>query len=307
MLAVLNVLLPIFALILAGYLCRRTGCMGETAASELNRLVVWLCLPALLFHTTATATLDEIWHPGFIAVISIGSLAVFFATLLYRLRGRSLADASIDGLSAAYANTGYIGIPLCALVLGDDGLAPALIASLIVVCVLFTVAVVLVEVGLQRAGSPLRVLGRVTLALAKNPLVVAPLLGGVWNLSGLLQPVAMGRFLELLGDATVPCALVSLGLFLAQPQPAAARGAAGLVLIKLIVQPALVWGLAMYVFHLPPLWAKAALLLSALPTGTGPFMLAEFYGRDAAVVARAVLWSTLGSLVTLSLCLLWLG
>ena len=307
MLAVLNVLLPIFALILAGYLCRRTGCMGETAASELNRLVVWLCLPALLFHITATATLDEIWHPGFIAVISIGSLAVFFATLLYRLRGRSLADASIDGLSAAYANTGYIGIPLCVLVLGDDGLAPALIASLIVVCVLFTVAVVLVEVGLQRAGSPLRVLGRVTLALAKNPLVVAPLLGGVWNLSGLLQPVAMGRFLELLGDATVPCALVSLGLFLAQPQPAAARGAAGLVLIKLIVQPALVWGLAMYVFHLPPLWAKAALLLSALPTGTGPFMLAEFYGRDAAVVARAVLWSTLGSLVTLSLCLLWLG
>ena len=306
MLAVLNVLLPIFALILAGYLCRRTGCLGETAASELNRLVVWLCLPALLFHTTATATLDEIWHPGFIAVISIGSLAVFFATLLYRLRGRSLADASIDGLSAAYANTGYIGIPLCVLVLGDDGLAPALIASLIVVCVLFTVAVVLVEVGLQRAGSPLRVLGRVTLALAKNPLVVAPLLGGVWNLSGLLQPVAMGRFLELLGDATVPCALVSLGLFLAQPQPAAGRGAAGLVLIKLIVQPALVWGLAMYVFHLPPLWAKAALLLSALPTGTGPFMLAEFYGRDAAVVARAVLWSTLGSLVTLSLCLLWL-
>ena len=307
MLAVLNVLLPIFALILAGYLCRRTGCLGETAASELNRLVVWLCLPALLFHTTATATLDEIWHPGFIAVISIGSLAVFFATLLYRLRGRSLADASIDGLSAAYANTGYIGIPLCVLVLGDDGLAPALIASLIVVCVLFSVAVVLVEVGLQRAGSPLRVLGRVTLALAKNPLVVAPLLGGVWNLSGLLQPVAMARLLELLGDATVPCALVSLGLFLAQPQPAAPRGTAGLVLIKLLVQPALVWGLAMYVFHLPPLWAKAALLLSALPTGTGPFMLAEFYGREAAVVARAVLWSTLGSLVTLSVCLLWLG
>ena len=122
MLAVLNVLLPIFALILAGYLCRRTGCLGETAASELNRFVVWLCLPALLFHTTATATLDEIWHPGFIAVISIGSLAVFFATLLYRLRGRELADASIDGLSAAYANTGYIGIPLCVLVLGDDDL-----------------------------------------------------------------------------------------------------------------------------------------------------------------------------------------
>ncbi|MEH6365912.1 MAG: AEC family transporter, partial [Pseudomonas marincola] len=42
---------------------------------------------------------------------------------------------------------------------------------------------------------------------------------------------------------------------------------------------------------------------SALPTGTGPFMLAEYYQRDAAVVSRSILFSTLGSLVTLSLCL----
>jgi predicted permease len=47
--SVVGVVLPIFGLILAGYLCRRTGRLGETAASELNRFVVWLCLPALLF------------------------------------------------------------------------------------------------------------------------------------------------------------------------------------------------------------------------------------------------------------------
>ncbi|MNJ78293.1 hypothetical protein D3C77_760040 [compost metagenome] len=59
--------------------------------------------------------------------------------------------------------------------------------------------------------------------------------------------------------------------------------------------------------ELPTLWAHAALLLSALPTGTGPYMLAEYYQRNAALVSRAVLYSTLGSLLSLSLCLYWLG
>ena len=42
--SVLNVLLPIFALILVGYVCRRTNRLGPTAASEINRMVVWLCV-----------------------------------------------------------------------------------------------------------------------------------------------------------------------------------------------------------------------------------------------------------------------
>ncbi|WP_111494945.1 MULTISPECIES: AEC family transporter [Marinobacter] len=308
MMAVVNVLLPIFGLILAGYVCRRTGRLGDTAASELNRFVVWLCLPALLFMSTATASAEEIWHPGFIAVVTLGTLLVFAITVGYRwLVRRDLADASIDGLSASYANTGYIGIPLCILVLGDDGLEPALIATLIVVCLLFSIAIVCVEVGLQNEPSALRAVRKVVVALARNPLVVSPILGGAWALSGLELPQAAGQFLDMLGAATTPCALVSLGAFLAQRERGPANGALGLVGIKLIVHPLLVWWLAVHVFHLPPFWAKAALLLSALPTGTGPFMLAEFYRREASVVASSVLFSTVGSLVTLSFCLYWMG
>lgn len=116
----------------------------------------------------------------------------------------------------------------------------------------------------------------------------------------------MGKFLTLLGNATTPCALVSLGLFLAQKQTGPAQGALGLVGLKLIVHPLITWYLAFHLFTLPPLWAKSALLMSALPTGTGPFMLAEFYRREAAVVSRTVLLSTIASMVTLSACLYWL-
>jgi predicted permease len=95
-------------------------------------------------------------------------------------------------------------------------------------------------------------------------------------------------------------------LFLAHKQQGPRHGTSLLVLIKLIAHPLLTWFLAFRVFHLPPLWANSALLLSALPTGTGPFMLAEYYKREASVVSSTILMSTLGSLVTLSLCIYYI-
>ncbi|WP_277963502.1 AEC family transporter [Pseudomonas sp. RIT-To-2] len=302
--SVLNVLLPIFALILVGFVCRRTHRLGPTAASEINRMVVWLCLPALLFTSTATATWEQIWHPGFVATFTLGTLAMFVLTLALRWKKAGhLADASIDALSASYANTGYIGIPLCVMVLGSGGLEPALIASLLVVCVLFGLALVCIEVGLQSEAQVHRIVFKVLVALAKNPLVISPILGACWAMTGAPLPAPASKFLGLLGAATTPCALISLGLFLAQKQQGPREGTSLLVLIKLVAHPVLTWFLAYKVFHLPPLWAHSALLLSALPTGTGPFMLAEYYKREASVVSSTILVSTLGSLVTLSVCL----
>lgn len=303
--SVVNVVLPVFALILLGYLCRRTGRLGPAAASELNRFVVWLGLPALLFKITATSTWAEIWQPGFIAAFAIGCLGVFGFTLLYRLlQKQPLVDASLDALGASYANTGYIGFPLCLLILGEAGLQPALVASLIVVCVLFALALACVEMGLHAGQGVGKTLVKVSRALLVNPLVLAPLLGAAWAVGGLQLPSGLNTLLDLLGAAAAPCALVSLGLFLAQPKPdRPVRGVWPLVLLKLIVQPALTWYFAAVVFELEPLWVYSALLLSALPTGTGPYMLAEFYGREGSRVSRVVLLSTLGSLVTLSVCL----
>lgn len=306
--SVLSVILPIFALILAGYLCRRFDLLGATAASEINRMVVWLCLPALLFEAMATVSWEEIWQPGFILAYSIATLGLFSLVLVwFVLRRGSLADASVKGLSAAYANTGYMGIPLCLLVFGDAGMEPALIASLIIICVLFALAVVCIEVGLQNEPSIWRAAKKVCLALLKNPVVIAPVLGGFWAATSQPLPAPIHQFLKLLSAATGPCALISLGLFLAHKQKGTPDRGIPLVLLKLFAHPALTWLLAVYVFHLPAMWTKAAILLSALPTGTGPFMLAEFYRRNGAQVSSTILLSTLGSLVTLSACLYFIG
>ncbi|RJS94382.1 AEC family transporter [Salinisphaera sp. Q1T1-3] len=309
MTSVINVLLPIFGLILAGYVGRRSGVLGEAAAGELNRFVVWFCLPALLFQATATASWSALWQPGFIAVNVLSTAAVFGLTILWRWQsGQHPIDATIDGLSAAYANVGYVGIPLCVLVLGDPGLAPALIATLVVVCVLFALAIVTVEILRQEDGGVWRPLGMVARALMRNPIVVAPVIGGLWAAGGIPLGAPLAKFVSLLGAATTPCALVSIGAFVARPLSGATdRGLGGLIALKLIVHPALAALLAFGVFGLDPLWGTAAVLLAALPTGTGPYMLADFYGRDLTVTSRVILWSTVGSVVTLGACLVFVA
>ena len=73
MLSVLLIVLPIFALIGAGWIARRSGVLGPHATGEINRFVVWLALPALLFDIVAKARWSDIWQPGFIAVFGIGA------------------------------------------------------------------------------------------------------------------------------------------------------------------------------------------------------------------------------------------
>src|SRR6478752_1060864 len=148
MLTNLLIVLPIFALILTGWIARKTEALGPNATREVNRLVVYLALPALLFDIMANAELSQVWQPGFILAFTSGCAIIFCATLWWRMaKGRHLADAAIDSLNASYANTGFVGFPLVLSIVGDNGMAPTLIATIVTVCVLFAVAIVLIEGG----------------------------------------------------------------------------------------------------------------------------------------------------------------
>jgi predicted permease len=90
-------------------------------------------------------------------------------------------------------------------------------------------------------------------------------------------------------------------------QTAANRFVGALTVLKLIVHPAITAVLAWYVFVLPPQIATIAIALAALPTGTGPFMITEFYARDGKVTAGTILATTLASVITLAAILSLLG
>lgn len=301
------IVLPVFALIVAGWLTQRLGVLGPHATVELNRFVVYLALPALLFEVVANAHWRDLWQPGFIVAYGIACAVTFALAFVPRLRGpQPLANGTIDGLGASYSNTGYLGFPLVLAALGTAAAPLLATATIITACVMFAIAIILIEVGQQDSTRWPQLVKRVGRSLIGNPLVIAPLLGAIFPLSGLEVPTPFGTFVKLLAGAASPCALVALGLFLAGRRKTVRGGwgiVALLVVLKLIVQPAVTWAIARFAFDLAPLPTHTAVLIAALPTGTGPFMLAEFYRRDADITAKAILVSTTLSILTISLYL----
>lgn len=305
---VVDAVLPVFALIGVGYLAGARGLLGPSVTDALNLFVVWLALPALLFVATARMTFADVDHPGF-ALAGAGGIALTFALsmLLDRRRGKRLADRAIEGLDAAYGNTGFLGIPL-GLGLFGPGVLPALVIStLLTACLLFGFAIVLIEIDLATTPSLRRTVLKVGRSLGRNPLLVSPVAGGLWAATGLALPPPVDRFATLLSAAAGPCALVTIGLFLQQQRERAdPREVWRLVALKLVAQPLLTLGLVWFV-PMPKPWFDTALLLAALPTGTGPFMLAKLYGREAAATSRAILLSTVLSVVTVSALVVAIG
>jgi predicted permease len=114
-------------------------------------------------------------------------------------------------------------------------------------------------------------------------------------------PSPVLQLTTVLGASATPCALVTIGLFLAQ-RPSIQSGAAvwRIVSLKMVLHPLITWVLVRWIFEMPLLWANVAILLAALPVGTGPFMLAKLYDREPAVASRAILISTLISVLTVS-------
>ncbi|WP_020179557.1 AEC family transporter [Methylopila sp. M107] len=308
--AILNAALPIFALILTGFLCGRFGMFAPEATSSINRFAAYLALPALLFVAMTRITPDQLGQLGFMVAYLVPIVVIYAAGfVLARLRGLGLAGASLGGLTASYSNVGFMGVPLCLLVFGEDGLQPAVVATLFTACVQFLFAIALIEIEARRGRSAWRTAGKVAGSLVANPLCLAPLLGLAIGVSGLSLPVPVERFASLLGGAATPCALICIGLFFADQagtrQDAGAIGAT--LALKLLAQPAIAAVLALYVFDMPPLWAHAAILLSALPIGAGAFTVAQLYMLQTGVTSGAIMMSHVASVATLSLLLVWLS
>lgn len=309
MLAVLSIALPVFGLILTGAVAARARVLDQGATAALNQFVVYLALPAVLFHAMAHIDPADLTDLSLPAAFGAGIAVPFIlALLISRRRGAPLGHSAIHALAATFCNVGYMGIPLCRMAFGDESLVPGVITMVITACPQFAAAVILLELDRPGPGGVWRALRRVGLALVRNPLLISPVAGLAVALLGVELPAAVDRFLLLLGGAATPCALVATGLMLTETterfQP---RLVSRLVVLKLLVQPAVTWAVATWVVEMPHIWAATAIIMSALPTGAGAFILAKLYGREAGATSGTVLVSTIISFATLSLLLAWLG
>ncbi len=308
--AILNVSVPVFAIILAGYLAARSGLLGQGSTGALNAFVYYFALPPLLFLSMARVPLSEIFHWPYLGAYTIGLLGTALLSLVAGLIffRRHAAELPLQAMTAVFSNTGYMGVPLFLTAFGEKGVLPALILTVFNGAVIVGAVVVLIEFASSKSSNPVRIFRDVFVALLKNPLVMSAVVGVLWSALKLPLPKPLTNLCEILGASSSPCALFAMGLSLvAHKGGGDARETGWLVFLKLIVQPALTFWLAFGVFGLDPFWASSAVILAALPTGALTFVVAQRYGLYVAPATQATLVSTVLSVVTVSALLAWFG
>jgi malonate transporter and related proteins len=301
--SVLTTILPVFGLIALGYICARTNFIGAAAGQGLSQVVFNLAMPALLFRTVAVIDQQSL-SPWPLWAALFGGIAVVWVatTILTQTTSLIAAVPASASMGAAFGNLAMLGLPLALAHFGDRAALPVGLILSIHAPILWLAAVLHIESsGHGQMPSVMAVIRQLANQLIRNPIVLALLLGTFWRVTGLgLHPVP-DRFLEMLGEAGVPMALVALGLTLAgYSLKGQWKGIITLMTLKLLCLPVVVWLIARYVVMLDPFWTHIALMLAAMPTGANAYLFAQRYDSGTAPVSGAIAVGTALSLLTLS-------
>jgi predicted permease len=265
-----------------------------------SKLVFTVGMPALLFHMmTGISKLPPVdarllfaFFGGCFIVFIIGRVV---SARVFRLDGVS---QSIFALAGVFSNNGLLGIPIARLMLGERAIPSVALVLLFNALTMWTLVTVSVEWARQGSLS-LAGFGKTTLAVLKNPLIIAILTGAAFGFSGLELHQWVDVALDGVGRATAPLALLVLGMGLAEydvregwDQSLAVCG------LKLIVQPLVVWALAA-MLGLPAVETSAVVLLSSLSIGINVYMMAVQFGTLQNTIASSLVLSTgLASITT---------
>jgi hypothetical protein len=299
MTSILEVVLPVFALVVLGYAAARRRLITDEALKGMTLFVFALASPALLF---SGGTRPHEGGGGAALALLSGSVAVYLLAVLGALRlGRmTLAGAALFGLACVFGNSVMMGIPIIVAAYGQPGVPPLLAILAFQTMTLLGLATVLTELGLNAHAPWRRVLVATVKGVLRNPVVLAVLAAMLWTALGLPVPPVLRRLLDLLGAASPPLALFCLGGSLAGIAAAAAwRETLAIAVVKLLALPATVWALAL-LLRLSPVEMAVAVTMAALPTGANAFILARRYATGADRSGTAVVFTTAVSVLTLS-------
>ncbi len=303
MLAILNVTIPFFALVLCGFLAAWGRKLPQQTVAALNGFVLYFALPAMLFRFAVGAPLAEIVDPGVFLSYALTGLAVLFGVAhgLRRLRGDRWDDAAYGALATAWANWGYMGIALVPALLGPAAMAPLVAAGMADLLVVVSASLAIASRSDTSGEHWLRAVGGALAGIGRNPLIWAVVAGLVVNGLAVKLPTALDEFLRLLGTAAGPVALFSIGVSLYRPGGVRiGLDTWALTLVKLFVHPALAWGIATWVFRLDPAQAMVLMLMAALPAAGSAFLFAERGGADADRISAVILVSTAAAFLSFS-------
>ena len=278
------------------------GVEAERRAQERAALLARRVLMAMLYVFAPFAAFFNIAHlhvtgdvrggviAGWIALGLAAGIGWAIGTFLLHLPGPSNGVLINCGLQG---NSGYLGVPLVAAVLGADHLSQAVAYDTLVQTPVFLTGsfAVAAALGTKAGDTPGR---RVRAFFARNPPLLATLAG--LAAPDALAPSALVHVARVVVFAMLPLGFFAVGVTLASeaeeghvrfPPPFTRRVAAGIVL-RLIIAPALLLAISAPFISLP----LPFLILAAMPSGLNSITLAHAYGLDVRYAAAAIAWST---------------
>jgi predicted permease len=296
-----DLILPVFAVILTGWIVGYTGYLKRALSDALIHFAYNIAMPALLIVTIAQEPAHSLINWRFLVAFGGGSLLCFILVFgILSIHGsRSLASRTMHGMAASMTNTGFVALPVLQAIYGQHAVLPAAIATVFVAVVMFPIAVILLEVD-QRDAHGSRTTPMVTVKhVVLNPMVISTLIGMFLSVLGLRMPGPVAAYLSILADALTPCALFAIGLGLSIDGLRANLGRASLLsAVKLVIMPVIVYGLSVSL-GLDPLYTIAAVICAAVPTAKTVYILAGEYRCEEMMVASTVSLTTLASIISL--------
>ena len=299
---VASLVLPVFAIIVTGWLAGELGYLSRSLADALVHFAYNVAMPALLIVTIAQEPARNLLEWRFLLAFGGGSLICFAIVFLaVRAGGKhDLASCTIHGMAAAMTNTGFVALPILHAIYGQPAVLPAAVATVFVAAVMFPITVILLERDARGSSAQSAGLAKQILL---NPMVLSTLVGLVWAMTGLPIPAPVAAYLNMIAAALTPCALFAIGLGLSvDGLRSNLRASFALAAVKLVVMPLIVYGLCV-VTGLNPLYTVAAVICAAVPTAKTVYVLAHEHKVEEKLVAATVSVTTMLSVATLLVAL----
>ncbi len=298
MAVLINGVLPIFAVVVAGYVFGFRKIFSPGDAASINKFVFMVAIPALsvdLIVSAPFASFDwRVLFGFFLAEVITYFIGLFIALKLLKC---TLAEAILIGLASAFGNHLLFVLPITQNLFGE-------VAALPIVAIIAVDSILLCGgtlMAMEIVGEGQFSFRQFCIKILKNPPIMSLLLGLVLAVCGVNLPKSVLLFLDFSGVAGAPCALFSLGIVLSQVSLAGRRPVITMIcLSKLAILPLLAWVLLMSFLDLDFEAAKIPLMAAVAPCGAMAFVFALNYQVRTDAIAPAIFFSTLISVLTLS-------
>ena len=301
---IINIVLPVFSVIVLGWFLRRFKLIDETFLHQTNRLVYYVGLPLLLFYKIGTADFFANFNARLVFGSVVAVAITFFASYLYAaLRGYPPEARGTFSQGAFRGNIAYIGLALCLNAYGEPGLTRAgiLMGFLVPFLNLFAILALLWP---HRGDGEKRDWIFWVRQIAFNHLILASFIGILWSFLALPMPLLAERSLKIATGMTLPLALIAIGgsFSLAKLQGDLMR--AGLSTgIKIIWMPMLA-ALLLLALGVRGTDLGIGVLVAGTPAATATYIMAHQMKGDAELAGSIVMLSTMLSAATYTVALL---